>query len=470
LALQERLVTPVAAAEKDDAEAAVVLRGRAATAAAPFPRSVEVQWVATFGLGLIVWLTLYLLLSKLDPVGLAATTSFATAVWLPCLETARRAVPPSIGPTFAAATGTAVGVVIGSALESWLHFLAAPIPPLPLLACSAGVFLVTLGWWQVVDRTTGAKQRVMIVGTTGSASQAAADLAAAHSDLFEIVAAVDTEVAPSGGLADSTEFARVLQAQHPDVVVVADEQVCVRVIGPLLDLGAASPRVVGLTGFFEHALGRVPVDRLSVTWFMSLLHLRQRPHSRWGKRLFDIVGAACGLIVLAPIAAVIALLVLRTRGPVIYRQVRVGQAGRPFEIYKFRTMRVDAEADGCCFAAADDSRVTRIGGILRQTHLDEIPQLWNVLRGEMSLVGPRPERPDFVEQLEEAVPFWGRRLLIKPGLTGWAQLHSGYACDVGGATTKLSYDLWYLRHRNVLLDLAICVKTFSSFLGAARGR
>jgi exopolysaccharide biosynthesis polyprenyl glycosylphosphotransferase len=430
-----------------------------------------VQWVATFGLGLIIWLTLYLLLSKLAITDLGATTTFATAVWLPCLETARRAVPPSIGPTFAAATGTAVGVVVGSAIESWLHFLAEPIPPLPLLAASGAVFTVTLGWWYVVERSTGTKQRVMIVGTTGSASQAAADLAAAHSDLFEIVAAVEEDKGPTGGLADSAEFAKVLQAQHPDVVVVADEQVCVRVIGPLLDLGAASPRVVGLTGFFEHALGRVPVDRLSVTWFMSLLHLRQRPHSRVGKRLFDIVGAAAGLIVLSPVAVLIAVLILRTRGPVIYRQVRVGQAGRLFEIYKFRTMRAGAEEHGSCqWACANDPRVTRIGGVLRKTHLDEIPQLWNVLRGEMSLVGPRPERPEFVEQLEEAVPFWGRRLLIKPGLTGWAQLHSGYADDVTGATTKLSYDLWYLRHRNVLLDLAICVKTFSSFLGVARGR
>jgi lipopolysaccharide/colanic/teichoic acid biosynthesis glycosyltransferase len=189
------------------------------------------------------------------------------------------------------------------------------------------------------------------------------------------------------------------------------------------------------------------------------------------KRVFDLVGATTALVVLAPLLAIIALLIRRTPGPVLYRQTRVGQGGALFEIYKFRTMRVDAEEPGCCrWACHDDPRVTRIGRLLRRGHLDELPQLWNVLRGEMSLVGPRPERPDFVEELERAVPFWGRRLLIKPGLTGWAQLHSGYASDVDGAAAKLSYDLWYLRHRNVVLDLAICVKTLSSAFGVAGGR
>jgi exopolysaccharide biosynthesis polyprenyl glycosylphosphotransferase len=454
----------------------VVLQGRGPARDAPLPPpALAVQWIATGGLGLVVWLTLYLILSKTIVADQVATTSFATAVWLPCLEAARRAVPPSIGRSFAAVTGTVTGVVLGSAIQSWLHFLATPLAPPVLLLAASAVCAATMAWWLAVDHVVGAKQRVMVVGTSGSATEAAAALAAANSDLFEIVGAVDADADGSPDAPDELSslsgFTEVLRAQHPDVLVVADEHSCGRVIGPLLDLGAASPRVVGLTGFFEHALGRVPVDRLGTAWFMALLHLKQRPHSRCAKRLFDLVGAALGLLVLAPLLALVALLIRRTEGPVIYRQTRVGQGGAPFEIYKFRTMRVDAEGSGCCrWASADDPRVTGIGRMLRRTHLDELPQLWNVVRGEMSLVGPRPERPEFVEQLEDAVPFWGRRLLIKPGLTGWAQLHNGYAADVDSAAAKLSYDLWYLRHRSVVLDLAICVKTLSSAFGVARGR
>lgn len=132
-------------------------------------------------------------------------------------------------------------------------------------------------------------------------------------------------------------------------------------------------------------------------------------------------------------------------------------------MYKLRTMRQNAEEPGHpLFAEERDPRATRIGRFLRKTHLDEIPQLWNVVRGDMSIVGPRPERPEFVEMLEESVPFWTRRLLVKPGITGWAQVHCGYAHDPETTAHKLSYDLWYLRNRNVVIDLAICAKTFSA--------
>ena len=162
--------------------------------------------------------------------------------------------------------------------------------------------------------------------------------------------------------------------------------------------------------------------------------------------------------------AVIALLLRLTSGPVIYRQTRIGEGGKLFTMYKFRTMRVDAEAGRPAFACARDPRVTRVGRVLRTTHLDELPQLWDVLKGDMSIVGPRPERPEFAPMLEEAVPYFNRRLLVKPGVTGWAQLRCDYASDAEGAATKLSYDLWYLRHRNLLVDVAICAKTFTSVI------
>jgi lipopolysaccharide/colanic/teichoic acid biosynthesis glycosyltransferase len=196
---------------------------------------------------------------------------------------------------------------------------------------------------------------------------------------------------------------------------------------------------------------------------MSILHIWQRPYTRFAKRTFDVVCASVGLILTAPLMLVIACLVRLTPGPIIYRQIRVGEGGRPFTIYKFRTMRRDAEEPGePAYAQENDPRVTPVGRLLRKTHLDELPQLWVVLKGDMSIVGPRPERPEFIPMLEEAVPFFTRRLLVKPGITGWAQLRRDYASDLEGAADKLSYDLWYVRHRNVVVDLAICAKTFST--------
>ena len=172
------------------------------------------------------------------------------------------------------------------------------------------------------------------------------------------------------------------------------------------------------------------------------------------------------MVVLAPVLIVVALLVATTRGPIVFRQTRIGERGRLFTIYKFRTMRVDAErVGGAVWASAGDPRATRIGWVLRRTHLDELPQLLNVLRGDMSIVGPRPERPEFIELLEAVVPCWGKRLLVKPGITGWAQVRSGYAADCDSTAVKLSYDLWYLRHRNLVIDLAVCAKTFFVVLG-----
>jgi lipopolysaccharide/colanic/teichoic acid biosynthesis glycosyltransferase len=198
---------------------------------------------------------------------------------------------------------------------------------------------------------------------------------------------------------------------------------------------------------------------------MSMLHLRQKPYTRVAKRAFDLIVSSFGLLLAAPLFPLLVALVRTTPGPVIYRQTRVGEGGRHFMMFKLRTMRVDAEEEGSPqFAQERDSRVTWFGRVLRQTHLDELPQLWNVFKGEMSVVGPRPERPEFVEMLEETVPFWTRRLLVKPGITGWAQLRCGYAFDPASAADKLSYDLWYLRNRDLVVDLAICAKTVSTLL------
>jgi lipopolysaccharide/colanic/teichoic acid biosynthesis glycosyltransferase len=183
----------------------------------------------------------------------------------------------------------------------------------------------------------------------------------------------------------------------------------------------------------------------------------------------DLIAAAIGLLLTLPIWPLIALLIrLESRGPTIYRQDRVGLHGRIFNICKFRTMRVDAERHGARWARENDDRVTRVGRFLRRSRLDELPQLWNILRGDMSLVGPRPERPEFVAKLAELIPHYRQRHLIKPGLTGWAQIRFHYGSSVADAQRKLCYDLYYLKHRSIDLDTAIIIRTIGAFLLGAR--
>src|SRR5262249_44987320 len=161
-----------------------------------------------------------------------------------------------------------------------------------------------------------------------------------------------------------------------------------------------------------------------------------------------------------PILPLIVVPVLLSGRQLFVRQIRMGEFGKPFTMFKFRTMRVNAEEAGeAVWAQARDPRVTRAGRVMRRLRLDEIPQLWNVIRGDMSIVGPRPERPEFMEFLEHRVPFWTHRQLVKPGITGWAQVRRGYTSDAEGSVDKLSYDLWYLRHRSIVVDLAICLRT-----------
>jgi lipopolysaccharide/colanic/teichoic acid biosynthesis glycosyltransferase len=178
------------------------------------------------------------------------------------------------------------------------------------------------------------------------------------------------------------------------------------------------------------------------------------------KRLMDILMAVVGLLLtlaVTPLAA--AGLWVEDRGPVFYRQRRVGQAGRQFEILKFRTMVRHAEVNGPQWAAVGDPRVTWMGRILRRLHLDELPQAWNILKGEMSVIGPRPERPEFVEALQAAIPFYRTRLSVRPGVTGWAQVNFEYGDSIEDALVKLRYDLYYIKHRSLLLELTILVRT-----------
>jgi len=397
-------------------------------------------------------------------LGFAALLS---ALWVLALRSAAAAVHFTLGSVVRAAVGTVTGLVTVSALIVWMPGLSLPSSTLAVMAAS--VFVLTALWDAACRRVT-AKRRVLVVGAGPCAAAVVDGVKAEPQTPFAVVGVVGGEGENDASavpplLGPVSELAAIIEAHQPELIVLADGDSSIDALDRLLAAPSGRFKVVGLAHFFEHAFGRVPLAQLTPGWFMSILHLRQKPYTRFAKRSFDVLGASLGLILAAPIMAVIALMLRATSGPVIYRQTRVGAGGKLFTMYKFRTMRVDAEENGRpLFAAKRDPRVTRLGRVLRTTHLDELPQLWDVLKGDMSIVGPRPERPEFAPMLEEAVPYFNRRLLIKPGVTGWAQLRADYASDAEGAATKLSYDLWYLRHRNLLVDAAICAKTVTSVI------
>jgi exopolysaccharide biosynthesis polyprenyl glycosylphosphotransferase len=426
-------------------------------------RPVDVRWVTAAGRVLLVWVPCYTLMGyRFGPSGVAlAASALLTGVWLIALRSAFAAVHFTLGLPVRCAVGTVTGMVGVSAVALWVPGLG--MSGTTILALAVSVFVLTTVWESVAQRVVG-KRRVLVVGTTSCADSVADAISFEGRAPFTVVGAVDDAPGTPGRLGSIAELSRVIDEQRPDLIVLTDGESSAKALDRLLDNPASGLKVVGHAHFFDHAFGRIPLEDLKPTWFMSIFHLWQRPYTRFAKRTFDIACASVVLVLAAPLMLIVAGLVRLTPGPVIYRQTRVGEGGRHFTMFKFRTMRPDAEEPGPAYAAKDDPRVTRVGRFLRRTHLDELPQLWVVLKGDMSIVGPRPERPEFIPMLEEAVPFFTRRLLVKPGITGWAQLRRDYASDAEGAADKLSYDLWYVRHRNLLVDLAICAKTFSSVL------
>jgi exopolysaccharide biosynthesis polyprenyl glycosylphosphotransferase len=429
-------------------------------------RASDLKWVTTAGRVLLVWAPCYTVMGyRFGPSGVAlAASALLTVVWLISLRSAFAAVHFTLGAPVRCAVGTLTGMVGVSAVALWVPGLGMELTTILGLALS--VYALTTIWESVAQRVVR-KRRVLVIGTSNCAEAVADAISLEGHVPFTVVGAVDDEEPEDGAnrLGSVAELSRVIDEQRPDLIVLTDGESSTKALDQLLASHDSGVKVVGHAHFFDHAFGRIPLEDLTPTWFMSIFHLWQRPYTRFAKRSFDIVCASIVLVFAAPLMLVIAGLVRLTPGPIIYRQTRVGEGGKPFTMFKFRTMRADAEEPGCpAYAAPGDPRVTWIGRLLRRTHLDELPQLWDVLKGDMSIVGPRPERPEFIPMLEEAVPFFTRRVLVKPGITGWAQLRRDYTSDTEGAAEKLSYDLWYLRHRNLLVDLAICAKTFSAVL------
>ena len=314
-----------------------------------------------------------------------------------------------------------------------------PIWPTKIIAAWIGALLAIRLMFQVAVRSRLFTRRVAVAGGIGAAAGTIAVIRADHADAFEVVS---LETAGWRGAADGVRTVLVPKAA----------------VAP--DLTGWRVEVLGEAAFWERHLRRVDVDHLTPEWFTALGHAPR--HWVWERlyRAADVVTSLVLLLFTLPLMLLVAVLVrLDSPGPVLYRQERIGKDSVPFVLLKFRSMNSNAEARGPAWAQRQDPRVTRVGSLMRRTRIDELPQLINVLRGEMSLIGPRPERPHFVEQLAAVIPFYRERARVKPGLTGWAQVNFPYGASVEDARAKLSYDLYYVKNHTPILDLMILFAT-----------
>ena len=259
-------------------------------------------------------------------------------------------------------------------------------------------------------------------------------------------------------------LAQYVKEQHINEMVVAvDDRRKALPVHDILDCKMNGVDVVDLLTFFERETGKVKLDILQPSWMFLSDGFQRGVLRSAAKRLFDVSASLVLLPIALPAMALVALAIFIEsggKGPILFRQVRSGENGAPFEIIKFRSMSIDAEKDGVArWAQRNDSRVTRVGAVIRKARLDELPQLFNVLRGEMSFVGPRPERPEFVQQLGHALPYYHERHRVKPGLTGWAQICYQYGASEQDAFEKLQYDLYYVKNYSIFLDLLILLQT-----------
>ena len=333
------------------------------------------------------------------------------------------------------------------------------------LAAAAGAFLARLG-----AHSLRPPERVVLIGSDTSTVQLRIELQAAGVKRYELLGCIAEDDDPDDPLVDCERLGTIaslealVQEHAIDLLLVACSRSRGAVFEQIAECFLRQPvRVCELTQFYEDTLGHVPGADIDAEWFRYIMHPRFRSHDTPSKRALDLGVALIAMLVFAPVLIVCAALIkLHDGGPVLFTQRRIGNRGEPFTLLKLRSMSVAPAT--AAWSSADDPRVTPIGRLMRRTHIDELPQLLNVVRGDMSIVGPRPEQPEFVERLERKLAYYKRRHLIKPGLTGWAQVRSGYAGSDTGSARKLCHDLFYIKHRSLGLDLAILLETLRALV------
>jgi len=384
--------------------------------------------------------------------------------------------------------GIEIAAMVGIVVYS-LIFIITSTDTTSLPRIGFGAYLVfasfmTLGWRALYIRlynAPGLMRRVLVIG----AGKAGLTLAQTFNKLnpppFSLIGFIDDDPHKSKHtcegfpvIASSRRLSQVVEDHHiSDIVIAITGEIRGATFQSILDVQEHGVNVTRMPILYEEMAGRVPVHHLEADWMIRSFtdELRVSGFYELVKRFMDVLGGGIGLLLFAISFPFILIATLMDSGlPIFYAQTRLGQGGRIFKIYKYRTMHQNAEADGeAKLASKNDPRVTRVGNFLRQTRLDELPQFWNVLNGEMSLVGPRAERPELVAEFQKQIPFYRARLLVKPGLTGWAQINYGYVANVTETVVKLEYDLYYIKHRSLLMDIMIILRTFGTVL-SRKGR
>jgi sugar transferase (PEP-CTERM system associated) len=339
------------------------------------------------------------------------------------------------------------------------------------LAASTLALAALLAWrriFEVACARLGRRERLLLVGRNAATAAFAREIAARPDlgvDIVGVVADGGSDAIPAATLDDVPAMVADKGADRV-VISLADSRGRLPMAAMLAMKVNQGIRFDDLASVYEECTGKIALENLRPSWLIFSNGFKRTPAYERGKSAADRVIAIAGLVIAAPVMAVVAVAVkVTSHGPVFYHQNRVGRHGRIFAVHKFRSMRIDAEAaTGPVWASANDARVTPVGRFLRRSRLDELPQLWNVVRGDMSLVGPRPERPEFVEELVRKIPLYAQRHVVKPGITGWAQVKYTYGSSVNDSLEKLQFDLFYVKNMSLALDAFIALKTIEIVL------
>lgn len=378
--------------------------------------------------------------------------------------------------------GVVIALIVASVAYLIVYFL---VPPLSLPRVGVAAFIIitsvlTVIWRLIFIRMFKAvsqQRRVLIIGAGKAGTELSGEISKADPMPYNLVGFIDDDPLKLNTRINGfpvlgnykTMESIVEQLGVSDLILAISNEMNQGMFAEVLEAQEAGIELTTMQEAYESITGRVPIDLLQPDWVVRAF-LDRKPTSgfyRIFKRLLDIFLALIGLIGLVAIFPLIAIgLIIDGGFPIIFRQERLGRGGKPYTIYKFPTMRKDSESSQAGLVTAEkDPRITRFGRLLRKTHLDELPQIINVLKGEMSFVGPRPERSELVRVFQSGVPFYRTRLLVKPGITGWAQIHQGYAETVEETSIKLEYDLYYISNASIWMDITILLRTVGSVLG-----
>ena len=383
-------------------------------------------------------------------------------------------------------SGLAMAAIIGMGLYSLLYFTSDPgsLPRRGIAAFAVSVWLLTMAWRLLYIRIFTAPQFVRRAVLVGAGTTGAALLEVINSltpSPYMMVAVIDDDPKKKGQKVagfpvqgGSELLAELMEKQAiSDVLVAISGRMKDETFRALLDAQERGLEITRMPVAYEQILDRVPVHFLEADWMLRSFVDETRINRFYEliKRWLDVLGGLIGVVILAIMTPFLSLIMLIESGwPILFSQTRAGKSGHPYTVFKFRTMRLDAEKEGkAILAKEDDERSTKFGRFMRKTRLDEWPQFINVLRGEMSLVGPRPERPELMEHFEDRIPFYRARLLAKPGITGWAQVNFGYAASIEDMSIKLEYDLYYVKQQSIVLDVVIILRTIATVF-RLRGR